>query len=123
MGSMQNKGNNIRQNVSRQKEVWIDESPVQQKPPQQQPVRPNVARNQQQGSKQYGYMDEHKANMINTWVEHQSSPPTMAPKQLERNMPEHVNMPVFKVLTQFKTIDSDESSEANVTNAQVHNQN
>ncbi|XP_040570615.1 uncharacterized protein [Lepeophtheirus salmonis] len=50
----------------------------------------------------YGYMDDHKASMINTWVEKQSTP-------------------VFQALTQFKTCDDEEITHAsNKIQAQVH---
>ena len=110
LNNMQNR-NKIRQNAIKQKEVWIDSSPPIQKPTM------SPARNQHQPLKSYGYMDEHKANMINTWVEHQSNPP-------EKSFQKEQEEPVFRVLTQFKTIDSDESSETNnITNAQIHQPN
>lgn len=66
---------------SSRQEIWIDG---------------DFATEQQQQLKRYGFMDDHKATMINTWVEKQTLP----------------NDQVF--LTQFKQVESDESQETNV---------
>ena len=72
---------------SARKEVWIDADPRDER---------NFLSPQSQ--KRYGYMDEHKANMISTWVEHQTAE-------------SH-----FKALTQFKTCESDETQQTEVLN-------
>ena len=102
------------------REQWIDAPPPQ--PPQpkqnvqevwidgvQNVVRPN--QQQQPHNGKYGYMDEHKADMINNWVETQTAE-------------QHPN---FRVLTQFKTCDNNIEAEdaigqrREVAVAQIHN--
>lgn len=79
---MKQQQNYAAESPKRSTEVWIDQQPLHQ--PLQQPL-------QQPRKINYGYMDVHKASMINNWVETQS-----------------VNgESVF--LTQFKQVESDES--------------
>ena len=111
--------NSMRQHshqVNKSREVWIDGGPGERrgttvksegKPPLSQP-RPTTTNN----NTKYGYMDEHKANMINSWVEHQSSPEMLPQECATELQVHHEEQPVFRALTQFKTIDSDESSES-----------
>ena len=83
------------------KEVWVDGMPG--------PSAPHVAPPQAVpgGARQYGYMDEFKANMISHWVENQST--------------REEGEPLY--LTQFKQADSDSGSEhrnSSNTKVQVH---
>ena len=81
---------------------------LQHQPQFVQPTQEQLHQLQQQAQlkqkRSYGYMDEHKVNMIHTWVENSTST-----NQTELSSPT-VEAPVFRVLTQFKTADSDESS-------------
>ena len=82
------------------KEVWVDGMPG--------PCAPHVAPQAVPGvARQYGYMDEFKANMISHWVENQST--------------REEGEPLY--LTQFKQADSDSGSEhrnSSDTKVQVH---
>lgn len=122
----------------RSEEVWIDCDPNQKKENSKSELNVNLrgsdVKSQQSSSKKrssYGHMDSHKAQMINSWVENQSSPVNIGqgppvfrigskeslenthdlsklPQQLNTtgNPDNSSNQPEFKVLTQFKTIDT-----------------
>ena len=69
--------------------------------PQEQIQQLQQQSNLKPKQRSYGFMDEHKVNMIHTWVVNTSGP---------NENEESVEGPVFRALTQFKTADSDESS-------------
>ena len=63
----------------------------------------NQQQSQLKPKRAYGFMDEHKVNMIHTWVVNSTNENELVSPSVEAH-------PVFRVLTQFKTADSDESS-------------
>ena len=126
-------------NLDRRKseEVWIDCDPTKNDQSEAQITKDNqqkssipVSTSKKRSS--YGYMDSHKANMINSWVENQSSPVDTSHNSAkgERGSKESIlagsdnprvdprctipilnsnvtpDQPVFRALTQFKTIDT-----------------
>ncbi|TRY69373.1 hypothetical protein TCAL_03781 [Tigriopus californicus] len=110
---------------STRKEVWIDQpsssSPALSSGLSSHPYpltrSPAVLSNP---PKLYGYMDEHKANMITTWVENQTQAHGTAEDLTtdrgqvldnNRNVSDNQSQNVFQALTQFKTCDSDEGAE------------
>ena len=139
----------------RSKEIWIDCDPtkasdnlkaktkcVQQVSGAADPHLPSKKRSS------YGYMDSHKANMINSWVENQSGPVEInqgqpnpeigtkeplgyghdvsnLPKQSNSssNLDNPLNQPEFRCLTQFKTIDtSDDGGGSSVMSCENQDQ-
>lgn len=117
---------------STRKEVWIDQpsssspalsSNLSSSHPYPLSRSPAVLSNP---PKLYGYMDEHKANMITTWVENQTQAHgtedlTDRGRVLDnnRNVSDNQSQNVFQALTQFKTCDSDEGAEHKVI---IHHQ-
>ncbi|XP_059091814.1 uncharacterized protein LOC131887270 [Tigriopus californicus] len=118
---------------STRKEVWIDQpsssSPALSSGLSSHPYpltrSPAVLSNP---PKLYGYMDEHKANMITTWVENQTQAHGTAEDLTtdrgqvldnNRNVSDNQSQNVFQALTQFKTCDSDEGAEHKVI---IHHQ-
>ena len=89
-------------------EIWIDKAPLPTPPPTGGPpssMNPSGAAPTPATSRPtpYGFMDEHKANMIHTWVEKQST---------------NENNSVF--LTQFKQVAEEDSDENNISAVDAH---